>query len=59
MLSEKRGAQQNLFVNLSYINFFYCKFTVTTKIDIFNGYINTTHAEEACLRFAIYYFISP
>ena len=42
-------------VNFNYINPFYYKFNIITKINLFSGYMDTLHLGEGSLRFAIHY----
>jgi hypothetical protein len=42
-------------IDLNYVDFFYYKFIVITKVYFFQGNVNTTHINETSLLFAIYY----
>ena len=41
-----------IFIDLSYVDFFYYKFTIITKIDVFKCYIDAKHIHEV---YEIYY----
>lgn len=42
-------------IDLNYADIFYYKFVIIKKINVFKGYIDTTHIHKAGLMFAIYY----
>jgi len=41
-------------VDISCVEFFYYKFSIITKINLFKGYTITIHVDEADLRCAIH-----
>jgi hypothetical protein len=53
-----KGAQQIFFIDKCYDDPFNYKFTIITKVNLFNGYVDITHVDETSLRFAIHYFRS-
>jgi hypothetical protein len=53
-----KGAQQIFFIDICYDDPFNYKFTIITKVNLFNGYVDITHVDETSLRFAIHYFRS-
>jgi len=50
-----KGAQQKKIIGLVYIDHFNYKFTIVIKVYLFKDHIDTTHINEASLRFAIHY----
>ena len=42
-------------IDLNYADTFDCKFVIIKNVNVFKGYMNTTHIYEAGLMFAICY----
>jgi len=50
-----RCSTKKKIIDLNYADTFDYKFVIIKNVNVFKGYMNTTHIHEAGLMFAIYY----
>jgi hypothetical protein len=50
------GARQKKNIDLCYVDYFDYKFTVITKVDLFEDIMDTTHVDKKSFMFTSHYF---